>query len=179
MKLRLVGALLGGAALSACGLGITAGADYDPNFDFGRYSSFVWSEADDRAVGDPRIENSPFFEQRLRAAIAVELSARGIRSGGEGRGLVVQHLATVRSRVDVYEADPRDGDPGASRGEPAQVVQFEEGTMLVDIADAESGAVVWRGWAQFDMTRALTNPDVMAQAIDQAIAKMFESFSGG
>jgi hypothetical protein len=29
------------------------------------------------------------------------------------------------------------------------------------------------------MTRALTNPDVMAKAIDRAIAKMFEGFRSG
>lgn len=179
MRMRVIGALLGGAALSACGLGIAAGADYDPNLDFGRYASFVWDEPDDRPIGDPRLENNPFFEQRLHAAIAVELAAHGIRADGEGRGLIVHHHATVRSRVDVYEADVREGYSGAPRSDAPQMVQFEEGTILIDIADAESRAILWRGWAQFDITRALANPDLMAQAIEEAVSKMFDDFPGG
>jgi hypothetical protein len=57
-----------------------------------------------------------------------------------------------------------------------QVIQFDEGTILVDIADAESKTILWRGWAQFDIGRALSDPEVMAQAIEEAIRAMFEDF---
>lgn len=176
MRTRVVGALLMSVSVAACGLGIVAGADFSPNVDFARYGSFVWDEPDDRPIGDPRLENNPFFDQRLHAAIAVELAAHDITMNGSGRRLRVHHHATVRSRVDVYEADVREGYSVARPNEPPQVVEFDEGTILVDIADAESKEILWRGWAQFDITRALTNPDVMEQAIEEAITKMFKSF---
>jgi hypothetical protein len=82
----------------------------------------------------------------------------------------------VRSRVDVYERDAREGYSATRNTESPQVVEFSEGTILVDIADAETRDVLWRGWAQFDITRALANPEVMERAIEEAIGKMFERF---
>jgi hypothetical protein len=162
--------------LGACAVAITAGADYAPTVDFGRYVAFTWDEQDDRPVGDPRLENNPFFEDRLHAAVAVELASAGIREGAMGPTLLVHHHATVRSRVDVYEADRREGYRSEEYGEGTQVVQYEEGTILVDIADAESRDVLWRGWAQFDIGRAIQEPQVMEAAVEEAIRKMFRSF---
>jgi hypothetical protein len=161
---------------SGCGLGVIAGADFAPGVDYALYSSFEWDDPDDRPVGDPRLENNPFFDQRLEAAVAVELAEHGIRQNAPGRRLVVHHHVTVRSRVDVYEADAREGYSGTGGSDSPQVVEFEEGTILVDIADGESREIVWRGWAQFDITRALADPDVMQRAIQEAVSKMFERF---
>ena len=166
-------ALLAGAC---SGLGVTAGADYSTSIDFGRYTTFVWEEPDDRPVGDPRIENNELFETRLHAAVAYELSRAGIREANSGPALIVHHHATVRNRVDVYEADAEAGYRSTEFGEGTQVIQYDQGTILVDIADAETRDLIWRGWAQFDIGAALSDPDMMVEAINEAIAKMFEDF---
>ncbi len=177
MRIRIFCPLVAVILLSACGLGIVAGYDLSPTVDLAGYSTFIWDEPDERPVGDPRLENNPFFEDRLHAAIAVELSDRGIRADGSGLSLVVHHHATVRSRVDVYEADERAGYRlPASFSRSSQVIQYDQGTILVDIADANTRDVIWRGWAQFDISRALVDPDVMSRAIDEAIGKMFKGF---
>lgn len=168
------------AVTAACGLGVVAGSDGDPSVDFKRYGTFTWDEPDARPIGDPRLENNPFFYERLHAAIAVELAEHGIRQGSSGPGLVIHHHATVRNRVDVYEVDERAGyRRPAGYSENSQVIQYDEGTILVDIADAETRVLIWRGWAQFDIGRALTNPDVMDHAIQEAVRRMFEDFPGG
>ena len=106
--------------------------------------------------GDGRSE--ALFEER------VVLEARGT------------HGTVVQSRFDVYEADVREGYSANRRSESPQVIEFDEGTILVDIADAENKQIIWRGWAQFDITRALADPEVMERAIEEAIRKMFEHF---
>jgi hypothetical protein len=78
--------------------------------------------------------------------------------------------------VDVYEADEREGYSTPNFGAGTQVVQYDEGTILIDIADQETRDVVWRGWARFDIGRALTDPRVMADAIDEAVEKMFARY---
>jgi len=174
--LRSSAVLLMSAFVAACGLGIAAGADYSPTVEFARYSSFTWDEPDDRPIGDARLENNPFFESRLHAAIAVELADHGVRADGIGPALIVHHHVTVRNRVDVYAADERAGYSAGGYAEGTQVVQFNEGTILVDIADAETKEVIWRGWAMFDISRALGDPDLMTRAVDEAIRKMFADF---
>jgi hypothetical protein len=176
VQLRILITLAIATFAGACALGVSAGADYSPTVDFSPYTSFTWDEPGDRPIGDPRLENNPLFQARLNAAITLELHDVGIQEGAEGPGLMVHYHATVRNRVEVYEADTREGYPATDYGEGTQVVQFEEGTILVDIADAETGDIIWRGWAQFDIGRALTNPDVMANAINESISQMFRRF---
>lgn len=167
-------ALIVGAC--ATGLRIQAGADYSNSVDFGPYTTFEWDEPDERPVGDPRLENNELFETRLHAAVAFELSRSGIRESNSGPALIVHHHATVRNRVDVYEADAQAGYSSTEFGEGTEVVQYDQGTVLVDLADAETRDLLWRGWAQFDIGRALSDPDVMVEAINEAIGRMFEDF---
>jgi hypothetical protein len=168
-----------GAALllsPACGgVPLTAGADLDPGFDFTQYSSYVWDEPDASPTGDPRLDNNPFFVHRLHSAIHWELATRGIEYDGEGPALAVHHHAVVRDHVEVYSAEPSAGYR-SEYGENTQVVQYPEGTFLVDMADSRTGEVVWRGWARLDLSTALDDPMEMRDQIDRAIDKMFENF---
>jgi hypothetical protein len=155
-----------------------AGADFEPGYDFAQYASYSWDEPDDRPTGDPRLDNNPFFVHRLHAAIHWELATRGIqygRGGGLGAALTVHHHASVRERVEVFETDVAVRSD-SEYGDGTQVLQYEEATFLVDIADARTGDIVWRGWAQLDLGRALADPEVMRDQIDVAVRKMFDNF---
>ena len=162
---------------TGCSSVLRAGADFEPGYDFTQYTSYTWDEPDNLPTGDPRLDNNPFFVHRLHSAIHWELATRGIQFGrGDGPEptLTVHHHASVRDRVEVFEGE--DQVPGYEYRESAEVHQFEEATFLVDIADARTGDLVWRGWAQLDLGMALADPDVMRNQIDEAIRRMFESF---
>lgn len=157
---------------------LRAGADFERGYDFAQYATYTWDEPDDHPTGDPRLDNNPFFVHRLHSAIHWELATRGIQyasGGGPGAALTVHHHASVRDRVEVLPADLETGYD-SEYGEGTQVFQYQEGTFLVDIADARTGDVVWRGWAQLDLGSALADPDAMRDQIDLAIRKMFECF---
>ncbi len=176
MKTTAMGALALITLAGACSPSIRAGADFVPGVDLGSFATFTWDEPDTRPVGDPRLENNPFFEARLHDAIERELNTRGLRPADSGAGLVVHHHATVRDHVEVYEADREAGYTTSEYGEGTQVVQYDQGTLLVDIADAETREVLWRGWAQFDISAAMVNPEIMAERINEAVAKIFEHY---
>lgn len=175
MKGSLAIIVAGALLSSACATAIMSGADFAPGVDFSGYASFTWDEPDDGPVGDPRLENNPFFENRLHSAIERELFERGIEHRETGADLVVHHHATVRDRVDVYESDRAAGYETPEYGAGTQVVQYDEGTFLIDISDGSTHDVLWRGWAQLDLTRALANALVMEDQINAAVDKMFEA----
>jgi len=82
----------------------------------------------------------------------------------------------VRDRFDVIQADREAGYAYYDEDAGREVYQYEEGTILVDVADALSDVVVWRGWAQTDITGVSDDPDRMGELIDDAIVRMFASF---
>jgi hypothetical protein len=166
----------GAFAAAACSVALTAGADFDPNVDFDRYHTFAWDEADELPTGDPRLDDNPFFVQRLHTTIQARLGERRIRYSADNPDLLVHHHATVRDRVEVIAADRERGYEPTASGEGAEVIQWEEGTILVDIADAETRQIVWRGWAMADVEQALNDPVKMTELVYDAVAKMFELF---
>ncbi len=171
-----IGLVAASMFLAGCALPIQTGADFKSGVDLGRYSSFRWDEPDQRPVGDPRLEQNPFFVQRLHNSIEWELARRGIHFNESSDELTVHHHATIRNRIEVYTADRNAGYTSTEYGKGTQVVQFEEGTFLIDIANAETNEILWRGWAQLNIEQALRDPELMREQVDEALRRMFAQF---
>jgi hypothetical protein len=52
-------------------------------------------------------------------------------------------------------------------------VQYEAGTLVIDVIDARTNRPIWRGWAQSAVKGMLANQDTMARQINEAVARMF------
>jgi Domain of unknown function (DUF4136) len=48
--------------------------------------------------------------------------------------------------------------------------------LVIDVIDARTNRLIWRGWAQSAVKGMLENEDTMARQINEAIARMFEEF---
>jgi hypothetical protein len=56
------------------------------------------------------------------------------------------------------------------------VVSYEAGTLVLDIIDARTNRLIWRGWAQGSVKDMLDNQDVMARQINEAVTRMLARF---
>lgn len=166
-------ALLG---VAACGPSIQAGADYDPDTRFSPYGSFTWGPPDALPTGDPRLDNNPFFVERVREAVEEEFAARGIRHAQGSGALMVHFHASVRDRTEVIETDRRLGYDVEGYPTGTQVVQYEEGTLLVDVADAGTRELLWRGWAQADLQSVIGDPERTEERVRAVIDRIFAEF---
>jgi hypothetical protein len=52
------------------------------------------------------------------------------------------------------------------------VVDYELGTLVIDIVDAKTQKVVWRGWAQDAMNGIIDNQDRLEKQVDEGVMKM-------
>jgi hypothetical protein len=161
---------------TACGIATTAGADYRPGLDFGIYSTFGWGETAVPRTGDLRLENNPFFEDRLFEAMERELSMRGIRHAESSPELLVHYHLAVMDHIEVFEANPQSGYPTSEYGDGTEVVQYEQGTFVLHFVDAETHEDLWFGWARGDIGPALTNSEKMREWVDEAVALILEDF---
>lgn len=169
---------------TGCGVPIRAGASFRPGSEFGHYTSFAWNEPAEHPTGDPRLDTSPFFQQRVHSAVQWEFTTRGIEligegdndieTGGPARTLAVHHHTSVQDHVAAYAPDP-DGI-AADDVDEAQATVYQEATFIVGLVDAQTGELVWSGWARVDVDKALSDPEVMRRQVDAAVAEMFESF---
>ena len=143
---------------------------------FARYGTFGWDEIAIRETGDVRLENNPFFEDRLFEAVERELSTRGIRRDESSPALLVHYHLSVVDHIEVFEKDPQWDDPRSEYGPGTDVIQYEQATFVLHFVDAETNQDLWFGWARGEIGRALTDSEKMREWVDEAVALVLEDF---
>ena len=53
------------------------GADHAAGLDMKPYSTFDWGAGDTLPAGDPRLDDNPFFDGKVRESVECELAAKG------------------------------------------------------------------------------------------------------
>jgi len=171
--------------LAACAARIEVGSDYAPDTDFSSYTSYVWEETGSAPTGDPRLDDNTFFDARVRAAVDQQLAIRGFDAASDqDADLVVHYHMFVEQRGEInfdytgWELDRGRGYTifDRSLGTDVYINDYDEGMLLVDVADASDRHIVWRGWAQLDVTDALTDRELMDARIRQAVAEVIALF---
>jgi len=158
------------ASLAGCA-SMNVSSHVERGVNFTEYVTYDWGPPDNLPVGDPRLDNNPFFNDYLQGAIEKKLATKGFdRVAGKTADLLIHYHASVNQRLDVYRADQQYGYCYGNC-EP-QVVDFEQGTLVIDLVDAKTKKVVWRGWAQDTMTGVIDNQDRLQKQVDEAVTKM-------
>jgi hypothetical protein len=133
--------------------------EYDPQVDFSRYETWSWHRAVTPAA-------NPVADKRIREAIENGLAARGIsRVDRDGTLLVVYH-ASKTIEIDLA--------PIKSAVASTPPIRYaEKGSLVVDMLDAASGNVVWRGHAGGVLR---FGPSEIAEQVKTAVEKLLENF---
>ena len=164
--------LAGGLALAvaSCGVPIRSSGSFVGDESIDRYTTFAWNQEADRAMGDARLENNRFFEDRLHEAIDWELSLRGIRESESAPDLLVHHHLSLADHEFVNEVIDESGYT------ETEVFTYEEGTVVVHLVDARTGEDFWLGWAQANVEPALAGPAAMQRWVYDVVSQMFENW---
>lgn len=162
----------GSLVLSAACASVNVGADFSPGFALQPYRTFDWGAGDTLPAGDPRLDHNPFFDSRVRAAVERELATKGITRSASSPDLLIHYHASVRQRVDVIRSDEVRGYTFGGVNTSEKVIEYEEGTLLLDMADAKSKRIVWRGWAQTDVDNLMNDQREMEKRINASVQKM-------
>jgi hypothetical protein len=168
LAIALVGLVEGTAAFA-----VTVKSDYDKNADFSKYKTFALKKGTDAPT--------PFAQERITSAVKNELKARGMTESDSPDVFVYTHTkVSTEKRVDVtsfgYGGYPGWGGWGGSFGtSTAMVTDVPMGTVVVDIVDAKTNELVWRGMGSDTL---LTNPtpEKSEKRINKGIAKLFTKY---
>lgn len=164
-------AAAGAAALLLAGCATTQARSYvQPGADFERYRTYGWGAVDTFTTGDPRLDSNTFFRDRLQAGVDARLASRGLeRTDAGAADLLLHYHVNITQRIDVNEIDEKHGYCTDCR--PAV---YDAGTLTLDLIDASTGRLVWRGWAERSVDGVFDRQDWMEQRIDEAVARILE-----
>jgi hypothetical protein len=159
-------------AITLAAAGVTV--DFDKNTDFSKFKTYAWKE------GTPA--RNPLNEERVHKAIEAQLAAKGLTpKDGEADCYVYSHVKTDKSQqvsVDSFGYGGYYGWSGWGGGWGTTTVNVQnviEGTLIVDVVDAGSKQLAWRGLATKTMYPD-TKAEKIEKAINKVVAKMFQDF---
>ena len=170
---RLAAAALSALALSACATSMNVSSYAGHDVDFSRYRTYDWGPADTLPVGDPRLDKDPFFQDHMLGAVEKQMAAKGYEHAASGQSdLIVHYHAAVNQRLDVNRVDTASGYcAGADCQRP---LEYEAGTLVIDVIDAHTHAVIWRGWAQDSMEGVIDDRGKLERRINESVTRMLE-----
>jgi hypothetical protein len=165
---RVIVAVAAALALSACAT-MNTRSFLERGGDVGRYRTYAWGPPAVQTTGDPRLDNNRIFQERVEAAVELQLAARGFEKAVEAPDLLVRYYTSVEQQVNADGADR----PFVSC-EDCRPFVFDAGTIVVDLIDARTQRLVWRGWEEGSIDGVINNQQVMEKRIDQVVARIIE-----
>ena len=171
---RLTAGVLGALALTACA-STNISSFVERGIDVRQYRTYSWGPADDQATGDPRLDNNQFFQERIQAAVEQQMNVRGFEKATAGASdLLVHYHASVEQLVNANGLD-RPYTPC----EDCEPYAYDAGTIVVDLVDARTHRLVWRGWAEGSIDGVVDNQEWMEKRVDEAVARIMERLPRG
>ncbi len=165
-KLALMACVAVLATAPACA-SVTVTLFTESSVDLARYRTYGWGEVEGGVPGDPRLDNNPFFHDSLRGAIDRQLRTRGYEQIATVPDLLVHYHASATQRISIS-----DTEPGTVRCRDCAVQVYDEGTVLIDLVDALSGALVWRGTTQTDLAGSVGNQTRMESTLERVVERI-------
>lgn len=174
--LRVTWGLAAIGIAGGCAVPIAVSSHVDRRIDFAQYRTFDWGPADALPTGDARLDRDPFFKDHMQGAVERGLAARGIELASAGTpDLLIHYHANITERIDVNKADRAYGYCRSADCQP-ESVSYQAGTLVLDVMDARTNMLVWRGWAQNSVDEILGNRGKTAETIDHAVSEMLKQF---
>jgi len=174
--------------LAACSNAPIVRSDYDPRADFASYRTFAFMEP----LGTDRAGYTTLLTERLKRAAALQMESRGYALDEKNPDLLINFQTNVQSLTEYvgpppimwgggfgygYGAGFYGGWPGFMFG--PDVVQYNEGTMKVDLVDTKRKQMVWEGVGTSVIGNAQqTASDAMVQNMMSSIFARYPFLAG-
>jgi hypothetical protein len=148
--------------------------DFDKDADFSKYQSFAV------ALNQSEPPRDPLMAQRALKGVAYHLTLKGLREVEETPDLVVVLYGVLdqekQLNVTGYGYGPGWGRWGGAWGggtATATTTTYNIGTLVVDMYDATTKQIVWRGVGSDTIS---DKPEKNEKKLNKALEKMFQKF---
>lgn len=187
MKLATVIILMALSALAGPAMAQTVNIDYDSEYDPSGNKTFSWVESPKTSL----VDINPLLHSRILNGIEYYLTLGGLSEVEENPDVYVTYHASTSEQLildstnmgygypggwGMYGGGYRGGYRGGYVGTTTTTVRsYQTGTLVVDVWDAKSEKLVWRGTAT--NISVSDNPTKMKKKIDKALKKMTDKWA--
>ena len=142
--------------------------------DLSQYRTYGWEPTEGWTTGDARLDNNPFFQERVQMAVEQGLASKGYEKATDGTpDLLLHYHASITQLIDLNELDRQFGSC-----DDCTPYVYDAGTLVIGLIDARTNRIVWHGSAEGSMEGMIDNQDAMEQQVDEAVGRILARFPG-
>jgi hypothetical protein len=171
MRIATLVGTAGLALLSTSAFAQDVTYDYDKTADFSRLKTYAWAQG--------ASVNDELNHKRIIAAVEAQLAAKGFTKveASENPDVLVAYSARFGRDVQVTGYSTGWGGTrwGPGRTGSARVEETVTGALSVDIVDAKTKSILWRGIARKDLD-VDASPEKRNKNINKAMEKLFKNY---
>jgi hypothetical protein len=142
--------------------------DYDRSADFSQYKTYSWEKVQTQ---------DPLWVERIKEAVNSALAAKGwtqVPSGGNVAVVAIEMTRNQQTLDTFYNGFGRGWRWGGGFGDATTTVEnYKVGTLVVDLFDANSKKLAWRGSSSDTLS---DKSDNNIKNLDKGVQKMFNHF---
>jgi len=168
MRAKLVMAVVLALVCAACSP-IYTSFDYDQQVRFENYRTFGWFPRSDSVSTDL----SPLEERRLLNVIEDELKEKGMTYSEDSPDLLVTYHTFTKDVTEIQSTG--DGYTAVSN---TRAQTYTDGTFMLDLIDANTEKLVWRGIAEGTGDEN-PSPQQVSENIEKAVKKLLGEYPPG
>jgi hypothetical protein len=171
MRIATFATAVGVALLGSIAIAQTVTYDFDRGANFARYKTYAWTRGSELA--------DQLNHARVVRSIEGQLALKGLtKVDPNGRpDLLVAYHTSFEKNLQINAWSSGYGAPrfGGLRSGTATTQQVVTGTLVVDMLDAASQSIVWRGMASGELSGAV-KPEVREKKVNKATEKLFKNY---
>jgi hypothetical protein len=161
-----------------CAPSISVKQDYDKDANFAAMKTYAWVPVPTTAVGSVKsaLERNSLLDKRIKESVNAQLTAKGYTQDANNPDFMTLYHTGAEDKVNVTDWGYGYGHYGGwYGGGGVDVYQYKEGTLILDIIDAKSKELVWRGFAQgtIDPGAPIERRE---QRLNEAVTRMLANF---
>jgi len=183
-------ALLLMTSLALVPLRAQTATDFDKSVDFTQFKTYAWSTPDIQVGNNPTYK-SGLITKNIETSLTDELARRGLTMNAENPDLLVGFHTYTEKKVDSYgsvapspmyypfgyRAGWRYYPYGFANWPYAwngnfRNVQYTEGTLIIDVVNARTKQLIWRGSAEGNVS----DPNRLEKEISRGIHKIMKEY---
>ena len=164
---RICGLLVAAMAFGLAAAGQEVHTDYDKKVSFERFHTYSWAKVQ---------TSNPLWQSRIQDAVDRELKANGwerVESGGDAVIAAVGATQNQQEYQTFYNGMGGWRWGGFGTTATTTVQTYRVGTLVVDIYDAHTKNLVFRGTAIDTLSN---KPEHNEKKLEEAVEKMFKKF---
>jgi hypothetical protein len=176
LLLSVFGLLLFAAACSS----VKIRYDFDKEANFASLQTYHWiAKPDTENIAPAKKRRRNFLDQEIKKAADNQLAAKGYRlDAADPDFLVISHI-DVKDKLNLTDwgySYSGNWSYWGWGGQDVDVQQYREGVLIIDVVNAASKELIWRGVAQKTLPEEMPSPEEVGKNINKIVIKILKEF---